>query len=87
MKLINIQDALGQVLCHDMTEIIPGVFKGPRFRKGHIIREEDIPVLLDMGKEQIYVWEKSPGLVHEEEGAEALRALCQGSHIRAGKVS
>jgi molybdopterin biosynthesis enzyme len=87
MKLINIQDAVGQALCHDMTQIIPGVFKGPRFRKGHVITEEDVPVLLDMGKEQIYVWEPPPGTVHEEEGAGALRDLCRGANIRAGEVS
>ncbi|MDR0399444.1 MAG: molybdopterin-binding protein, partial [Treponema sp.] len=71
MKLIDVRNAVGQALCHDMTQIIPGVFKGPRFGKGHIIAEEDIPVLLDMGKEQIYVWESAPGTVHEEEGAAA----------------
>ena len=51
MKLLKTEDAVGQVLCHDVTQIIPGLFKGPVFRKGHIIREEDIPVLLDVGKE------------------------------------
>jgi molybdopterin biosynthesis enzyme len=87
MKLIKVQDAVGQALCHDMTQIIPGVFKGPRFKKGHVVTEEDIPVLLDMGKEQIYVWEQLPGMVHEEEGTEVLRVLCQGINIRAGQVS
>ena len=56
MKLVKTEEAVGQVLCHDMTQIIPGVSKGPRFRKGHIVREEDIPVLLSMGKDQLYVW-------------------------------
>ncbi|MDR0399336.1 MAG: molybdopterin-binding protein, partial [Treponema sp.] len=55
--------------------------------KGHIIAEEDIPVLLDMGKEQIYVWESAPGTVHEEEGAAALCALVQGSNLSPGPVS
>ena len=59
MKLIRTEDAVGHVLCHDMTQIIPGVFKGARFRKGHIVTEEDIPVLLSMGKENLYVWEKT----------------------------
>ena len=58
MKLIRTEDAVGQVLCHDLTQIIKGVSKGPRFRKGHIVAEEDIPVLLSMGKDQLYVWEK-----------------------------
>ena len=53
MKLIRTQDAVGHVLCHDMTQIIPGQYKDARFRKGHVVREEDIPVLLSMGKENL----------------------------------
>ena len=64
MKLIRTEDAVGQVLCHDITQIIPGEFKGARFRKGHIVQPEDIPVLLSIGKENLYVWEKRPGIVH-----------------------
>ncbi len=60
MKLIRTEDAAGQVLCHDITQIIPGEFKGARFKKGHIIQPEDIPVLLSIGKENLYVWEKKP---------------------------
>ena len=55
MKLIRTEDAVGHVLCHDMTQIIPGVIKDARFRKGHIVTEEDIPVLLSIGKEHLYV--------------------------------
>ncbi|MDR0623038.1 MAG: molybdopterin-binding protein [Treponema sp.] len=86
MKLVQTKDAVGRILCHDMTQVIPGVYKGTRFRKGHVVQEADIPVLLDMGKERIYVWEKTPGMVHEEEGAEALRGLCQGANVRAEAV-
>ena len=50
MKLIRTEDAVGHVLCHDMTQIIPGVIKDARFRKGHIVTEEDIPVLLSNQK-------------------------------------
>ena len=50
MKLIRTEDAVGQVLCHDLTQIIPGVVKGPRFRKGHIVAQEDIPVPSEHGK-------------------------------------
>ena len=70
MKLIRTEDAVGHVLCHDMTQIIPGVIKDARFRKGHIVTEEDIPVLLSIGKEHLYVWEKTEGMLHEDEGAE-----------------
>ena len=60
MKLIRTVDAAGQVLCHDITQIIPGEYKDARFRKGHVIQPEDIPVLLSIGKENLYVWEKQP---------------------------
>ena len=50
MKLIRTEDAVGHVLCHDMTQIIKGAYKDARFRKGHVVRREDIPVLLSMGK-------------------------------------
>ena len=53
MKLINTTDAVGHVLCHDLTQIIPGVTKDAVFRKGHIVQEEDIPVLLSIGKEHL----------------------------------
>ena len=57
MKLIRTEDAVGSVLCHDITQIIPGVTKDAVFRKGHVVTEEDIPVLLSVGKENLYVWE------------------------------
>ena len=91
MKLIDTRDAVGHVLCHDMTQIIVGVTKDARFRKGHVVTEEDIPVLLSMGKEKLYVWEKAEGMVHEDEAAERLRALCQSEHmhptpVKEGKI-
>ena len=59
MKLMRTEDAVGQVLCHDITQIIKGVTKDVVFRKGHIITEEDIPVLLSVGKDHIYIWENN----------------------------
>ena len=86
MKLIKTIDAAGHVLCHDMTEVVPGVSKQTRFRKGQIITAADIPVLLNMGKEQLYVWEPQPGMLHEEEAAEMLCGICRGMNIRAAPV-
>jgi len=83
MREVRTVDAVGHVLCHDMTQIIPGVVKDARFRKGHVVTQEDIPVLLSMGKERLYIWEKTPGMLHEDEAAERLRALCQGPGMRA----
>lgn len=57
MKLVDTKDAVGTVLCHDITQIIKGVTKDARFRKGQQFKEEDIPVLLSLGKDHLYVWE------------------------------
>ena len=86
MKLIRTQDAVGQVLCHDMTQIIVGVTKDARFRKGHIVTEEDIPVLLSMGKENLYVWEKEEGMLHENEAAEVLCAATLNEYMARSQV-
>ena len=86
MKLIKTENAVGHVLCHDMTQIIPGVYKDARFRKGHIVTEADIPVLKSMGKESLYVWEKTPGMLHEDEAALRLRDLCASAHMRTTPV-
>ena len=91
MKCIKTEDAVGQVLCHDMTQIIKGEFKGARFTKGHIVTEEDIPVLLSMGKENIYVWEVKEGILHENDAAERLCRVCKNenmdrSGVKEGKI-
>lgn len=91
MKLIKTEDAVGHVLCHDMTQIIKDQYKDARFRKGHVVTEADIPVLLSMGKENLYVWEMTPGMVHENDAAERLLTLCENanmthSEVKEGKI-
>ena len=86
MKLIRTEDAVGSVLCHDITQIIPGVVKDAVFRKGHVVTEEDVPVLLSVGKEHLYVWEKQEGMLHENDAAEVLRQVCQGEHMNASEA-
>ena len=54
MKMIRVEEAVGTILSHDVTQIIPGEFKGRLFKKGHIIKEEDIEKLLSIGKEHVY---------------------------------
>lgn len=87
MKQIKTVDAVGQVLFHDITQIIPGVKKGPVFKKGHIIREEDIPVLLSVGKEYIYVAEHDESMLHENDAAAILRDLCGSENMVASEPS
>lgn len=83
MKLIRTEDAVGHVLCHDLTQIIKGVSKDARFRKGHVVTKEDIPVLLSIGKEHLYVWEMAEGMLHENEAADVLRNICQNEYMEA----
>ncbi|MDO4174982.1 MAG: molybdopterin-binding protein [Eubacteriales bacterium] len=87
MKLVKTEDAVGMVLCHDMTEIIPGVKKGAAFRKGHIVTEEDIPHLLDIGKRHLYVWDLQDGYVHEDDAARRMAKAVCGAHISGGVPS
>lgn len=91
MKIIKTVDALGHILCHDITKIVPGEFKGRAFKKGHVVKEEDIPVLLSLGKDNLYVWEQCEGMVHENDGALFLKELTAGenldfSEIKEGKI-
>ena len=81
MKKIKIQDAVGVELCHDITEMNDG-FKGVAFRRGHIIRPEDIGHMLRIGKEHIFVWEDKAGELHEDDCARRLAAMAkvEGAH-------
>lgn len=91
MKVIKTTEAVGHVLCHDLTQIIPGEYKGARFKKGHIIKEEDIPVLLSMGKENLYIFEMDENMLHENDAAQILCKISKGINIdstepREGKI-
>lgn len=86
MKLIKTVDAVGHVLCHDITQIIKDEKKGVLFKKGHVVREEDIPLLLSVGKENLYIWEKEEGMLHENEAAEILYGFCRNKHMEPSEV-
>lgn len=86
MKQIRTEDAVGHVLCHDITQIIKDKKKGVLFSKGHIVREEDIPLLLSVGKEHLFVWEKQEGMLHENEAAQILYEICAGEYMYGTEV-
>lgn len=69
MRKVPVTKAVGMVLCHDITRIIPGVEKCRAFRKGQMITPGDVPELLKLGKEHVYVWESVGDLVHEDEAS------------------
>ncbi len=81
MKVINTENAVGTILGHDITEIVPGEFKGVAFKKGHVIKEGDIERLLRIGKEHIYIFELNEDEYHEDEAAMALGKLICGKGI------
>ena len=91
MKLIKTENAVGCVLCHDITQIIKGVTKDARFRKGHVITKEDIPVLLSIGKDNIYIYENDENMMHENDAAKVLVSMCKNeymseSDVKEGKI-
>ncbi len=82
MKIVSVYDAAGMVLCHDLTRIVIGEEKGVAFKKGHIVREEDIPALLKIGKEHLYVWDLNDGFVHEDEAAGRIAEAAAGPGLK-----
>jgi len=91
MKMISVHEAVGTILCHDITKIVPGEFKGRAFKKGHMITCRDIPELLKLGKEHLYVWEAQQGKVHENDAALRLAKAIAGegllfSEVNEGKI-
>jgi len=92
MRKVKAEEAVGMVLGHDLTQVIPGEFKGPVFKRGHRIREEDIPTLLATGNDYIYVLELQEGELHEDEAAIRVARAVAGSGLETtspqeGKVT
>ncbi len=81
MEVIHVKEAVGMALCHDITKIIPNEFKGRAFKKGHIIRNEDISTLMDLGKDHVYVWNLKNGYVHEDDAALRIAKAISGGNI------
>ena len=85
MKLIKTKEAEGHILCHDVTQIIKGVKKDAVFRKGHVVKKQDIPILLSIGKDYLYIWENDESMLHENDAAAILRDICMGENIEASE--
>ena len=86
MKEIKTQDAVGHIISHDITRIVPGGEKGVAFKKGHVVREEDIPALLKIGKSHLFVWENDGTVLHENEAAALLADFVAGEGFLRGEV-
>ena len=81
MKKVKVEKAVGMVLAHDITRIIPGKFKGVGFKKGHIVKKKDIPELKKLGKNHIYVLNLSADKLHEDDAALRIAFAISGDQL------
>jgi hypothetical protein len=81
IRKVKVEEAVGMSLAHDLTKVVPGEFKGPAFKRGHIITKDDIPELLNIGKENVFVLELVEGQVHEEEAAIRIAKAVMGQGL------
>lgn len=86
MKKVKVQDAIGMTLCHDITAMVDG-FKGAAFKRGHVITQEDIPKLLDIGKQHVFIREENAGEIHEEDAARRLSQMTTVNGAHYGSIS
>lgn len=86
MKKVKVQDAIGMTLCHDITAMVDG-FKGAAFKRGHVITQEDIPKLLDIGKQHVFIWEENADEIHEEDAARRLSQMTNVNGAHYGNIS
>jgi molybdenum cofactor synthesis domain-containing protein len=81
-KIVSVSEAVGTVLSHDITEIKPGEFKGRAFKKGHIVRQEDVEYLRRLGKENLYILEIKDNEMHENDAAYAIAKALAGDAVK-----
>ena len=82
-KTVHVTESIGMVLAHDITEIRPGQFKGRAFKKGHVVRQEDVEHLRRIGKENLFVLNIADDEMHENDAATALAAALMGGGVEA----
>ncbi|MBE9544124.1 MAG: molybdopterin-binding protein [Proteobacteria bacterium] len=93
LKKIELQEAVGTQLVHDITEIRPGEFKGPAFRKGHTVCNEDLCHLQKLGKNHLYLIDLEEDEIHENQAASILAKGLAGDGVvwednpREGKIN
>jgi len=82
LKKIPVRESVGMALGHDLTRVVAGRFKGPAFRRGHVVRPEEVLELLSMGREYVYVYEPEAGEVHEDDAACRLAQALAGPGLK-----
>ena len=81
-RVVSVNEAAGLILPHDITEIIPGEFKGRAFKKGHVVQEKDIEHLRRIGKEHLYLLEIKDDEIHENDAAIAMAIALAGKGVK-----
>ena len=81
-RIVPVREAVGMVLCHDITEVLPGKSKGRAFKKGHVVEPTDIERLLNLGKENLFVLTVKPGILHEDDAAVRIAQAAAGPGLR-----
>lgn len=81
MNTVRVEEAVGMVLAHDLTKIVPGEFKGAAFKKGHVIKHDDINKLKSMGKNHINILELMDGYIHEDDAALKIAKAISGEGV------
>ena len=84
-QIVPVEQAVGKILSHDITRIVPGEFKGRAYKKGHMITPEDVPKLKKLGKDHIYILNLGDGLVHENQAAERIAKAIGGPFLNFGE--
>ncbi|SDN32983.1 molybdenum cofactor synthesis domain-containing protein [Dendrosporobacter quercicolus] len=87
VKSVDVSEAVGMILGQDLTRIVPGEFKGVAFKKGHMIQEQDIPVMRSMGKNNVYVLKLGPDEIHENDAAATLAGLVAGRGLKGSEAA
>lgn len=82
MRKIPLTEAVGLPLAHDITEIRPekGV-KHRAFKRGHVVTEDDLERLRDLGKNYLYITGPEDTDVHEDDAALTVAPLAAGVGI------
>lgn len=83
MKRVLLEQAVGCALGHDITEVDANrQLKMAVFRRGQIVREEDLAHLRRLGRNSLYVLDGTDdGLVHEDDAAIEVAPLAAGDYI------
>lgn len=92
LRVVPLEEAVGKNAAHDMTQIIPGEFKGAVISAGQIVSAGDMCRLQQMGRFNVAVLDGgSPGKdwggagwVHENDAAEAFAQRMAGPGISYG---